>query len=56
LAPVFFIVTSVLMLALAFFERPSESFVAIATLRLGIPPYFLVIRRKKKQKIRPISF
>ncbi len=32
------------MLTLSFLERPVESLVAVATLLLGIPLYFLVFR------------
>jgi APA family basic amino acid/polyamine antiporter len=48
LAPVFFIVTSVLMLVFSFLERPIESLIAIATLLLGIPLYFLVFKRTRQ--------
>ncbi|MBE0664368.1 MAG: amino acid permease [Candidatus Aminicenantes bacterium] len=48
LTPIFFIMTSVLMLAFAFLERPRESLVAIVTLLLGIPLYFLFFKGKKK--------
>ena len=47
LTPIFFILTSSLMLVFSFLERPHESLVAIATLLLGIPLYFLVFRRKE---------
>ncbi|MFC1660824.1 APC family permease [Gemmatimonadota bacterium] len=39
--PVVFSVVSVLMLVLAYFERPVESSVALATVGLGLPFYFL---------------
>ena len=48
LAPVFFIMISVLTLVFAFFERPIESVIAMATLLLGIPLYFLVFKRTRQ--------
>ncbi|MBN2430741.1 MAG: amino acid permease [Acidobacteria bacterium] len=43
--PLFYIVTGVLILGLAFFERPLESGIAVLTVLVGIPVY-LVFRRK----------
>ncbi|HUU04269.1 MAG TPA: amino acid permease [Patescibacteria group bacterium] len=48
ITPIFFIMTSVLMLVFSFLERPHESLIAILTLLLGIPLYFLVFKGKKK--------
>ncbi len=48
LAAVFFIMTSVVMLVFAFLERPVESLIAIATLLLGIPLYFLAFKRTRQ--------
>ncbi len=50
LTPIFFIMTSVLMLMLSFLERPHESLVAILTLLLGIPLYYLVFREGQKKR------
>jgi APA family basic amino acid/polyamine antiporter len=47
--PIFFISTSVLMLVFSFLERPHESLIAILTLLLGIPLYFLVFRKKQNK-------
>jgi len=47
LTPIFFILTSVLMLFFSFLERPLEALIAIATLLLGIPPYFFLFRRQE---------
>jgi APA family basic amino acid/polyamine antiporter len=48
LTPVFFIMTSAAMLIFSFLERPGESLVAIITLLLGVPLYFLVFKRERK--------
>lgn len=42
--PLVFAVTSVLMLTLAYFERPIESSIAIVTVGVGVPFYFLFKR------------
>jgi len=47
LTPIFFILTSSLMLVFSFLERPYESLVAMVTVLIGIPLYFLVFRRKE---------
>jgi basic amino acid/polyamine antiporter, APA family len=51
LTPLFFILMSVLMLILAFLERPRESLVALATLALGIPVYFLFFSGRTKHSV-----
>ena len=48
--PLFFIMTSVLMLVFSFLERPHESLIAILTLLLGIPLYFLVFRKNQNSE------
>jgi APA family basic amino acid/polyamine antiporter len=47
-APLLFICVSLLILALAFFERPMESSIALATVGVGIPVYavFSKVRRR----------
>lgn len=47
LTPVFFIITSLLMLIFSFLQRPIESLVAISTLLLGVPLYFFFFRKKE---------
>jgi basic amino acid/polyamine antiporter, APA family len=47
LTPIFFILASSLMLIFSFLERPYESLVAIFTLLLGIPLYFLASRGQR---------
>lgn len=42
--PLVFAVTSVLMLALAYFERPMESSIAVVTVGVGVPFYFFFKR------------
>jgi APA family basic amino acid/polyamine antiporter len=44
-APLLYIVTGLLILGLAFFQRPLESCIAILTVLVGIPVY-LAFRRK----------
>ena len=44
-----------LMLIFSFLERPRESLVAIVTLLLGIPLYFLVFREEKMQTCRKLT-
>ncbi len=48
-APVFFILTNVVILVLAYFERPVESTIAIITALSGIPVFYWF---KKKKKFR----
>jgi len=45
-----YIVTGVSILVLAYFERPVESSIAIGTVLIGIPAYFLFTRKYKDQK------
>ncbi len=45
-----YIVTGVSILVLAFFERPVESSIAIATVLIGIPAYFLFKKKYKDQQ------
>lgn len=43
---IFFVVTGVVMLGLAYFERPAESTIAVLTALSGIPLYYWFKRRK----------
>lgn len=45
LVPILYVLSGLLMLTLAFFERPAESSIAIMTVLVGIPMY-LLFRRK----------
>ncbi len=45
-----FIVTGVCILVLAYFERPVESSIAIGTVLIGIPAYFIFKRKYLKQE------
>lgn len=45
-----FVVSGVCILVLAFFERPVESSIAIGTVLIGIPAYFIFKRKYKDQK------
>jgi APA family basic amino acid/polyamine antiporter len=47
LAPVIFLLASLAILFLAFFERPLESSIAIGMVLVGIPVFFLAAKRKK---------
>jgi len=47
LAPVLYILAGISILTLAFFQRPTESSIAIATVLVGIPVYWAF---KKKYK------
>ncbi len=47
LAPVLYILAGIAILILAFFQRPTESLIAIATVLIGIPVYWIF---KKKYK------
>ena len=49
LAPVLYIIAGISILTLAFFQRPTESSIAIATVLVGIPIY-LVFKKKYKNK------
>ncbi len=42
-----FIIAGVSILVLAFMERPTESLIAIATVLLGIPAYYLFLKRRR---------
>ncbi len=46
LSPVIFILAGIGMLLLSFLERPIESSIAILTVLLGLPAYYLFVRRK----------
>ncbi len=46
LIPIFFILVSISMLILAYFERPLESSIAIITVIAGIPAYLLFQKKK----------
>lgn len=50
-AHIIFILSSLLILILAYFERPIESSIAFATVVLGIPFFYLL---KRTKKVRPI--
>lgn len=45
-----YVVTGVCILVLAYFERPVESSIAIGTVLIGIPAYFIFKRKYKKQE------
>ncbi len=45
-----YVVTGVCILVLAYFERPVESSIAIGTVLIGIPAYFIFKRKYKDQK------
>jgi APA family basic amino acid/polyamine antiporter len=47
IAPILYILAGITILVLAFFQRPMESSIAIATVLVGIPVYFIF---KKKYK------
>ncbi|MFV0594051.1 MAG: APC family permease [Draconibacterium sp.] len=47
---IIFIVTGIVMLVLAFFQRPTESSIAILTVLSGIPVFYWFNARKKKGK------
>ncbi len=51
LAPVLYIIAGISILTLAFFQRPIESSIAIATVLIGIPVY-LVFKKKYKNRER----
>jgi APA family basic amino acid/polyamine antiporter len=44
--PVFFLISNVCIIVVAFLNRPVESIAAIATILIGIPLYYLVVNRK----------
>ena len=44
--PVFFLVSNVFIIVVAFLNRPVESIAAIATILAGFPLYYLVVKRK----------
>jgi len=46
--PIFFILSGVCILGLAYFERPVESTIAVLTVALGIPAYYFFKRKHKK--------
>ena len=48
LAPVVFLLASLAILFLAFFERPMESSIAIGMVLIGIPVFFLFAKNKRK--------
>jgi APA family basic amino acid/polyamine antiporter len=45
--PILYILSGVVMLVLSFMERPVESSIAIATILVGFPAYYLFGRQKK---------
>jgi len=45
LAPVLYIIAGIAILTLAFFQRPTESSIAIATVLVGIPVYWIFKRK-----------
>jgi len=47
ITPILFILTSVFMLVLSFMERPVESSIAILTILVGIPAYYLFGKSRK---------
>ena len=47
--PIFYLFSSLLIMIVAFFHRPVESIVAIITVLIGIPIYFLRIRTMSRQ-------
>ncbi len=49
-APLFYILTGVSILILAYFERPIESSIALFMLTLGIPVFFLFKKKRKRGK------
>jgi APA family basic amino acid/polyamine antiporter len=51
LPAVVFIVASILMLGLAYLERPVESSIAVATVLLGVP--FYVLMRRSRRRVAP---
>ncbi|HAX95825.1 MAG TPA: amino acid permease [Prolixibacteraceae bacterium] len=46
---IFFLTTSAGILTLSFIERPSESFIALITVLLGLPVYFYFREKSKKE-------
>ncbi len=46
--PAIYITVGVVILCLAFFERPLESSIALGTIAAGIPAYFIFIRKSKE--------
>ena len=46
--PAIYIIVGVVILCLAFFERPLESSIALGTIAAGIPAYFVFIRKNRK--------
>ena len=49
LAPVLYIIAGITILVLAFFQRPTESSIAIATVLIGIPVY-LIFKKKYRNE------
>jgi APA family basic amino acid/polyamine antiporter len=49
-APLFYILCGTIILILAYFERPVESSIAVLTVLVGIPVYFLLTRQKTLKK------
>ena len=46
--PIFFILSGVCILGLAYFERPVESTIAVLTVAIGIPAYYFFKRKRKE--------
>lgn len=46
-----YIMTGILILFLAFLERPAESSIAIATVAIGVPAYYIFKRQRKQDRI-----
>jgi APA family basic amino acid/polyamine antiporter len=59
IVPLFFIVTNILIMYFAFASRPLESLVAIATVMAGIPIYYLVSHKNRRDdslaEAKPLS-
>jgi APA family basic amino acid/polyamine antiporter len=53
LPPLLFAAASVVMLVLAFLERPMESSIAIATVVAGVPFYLLFRRSRRAGEAQP---
>ena len=46
-----YIMTGIFILFLAFLERPAESSIAIATVAIGVPAYYIFKRQRKQDRI-----
>ncbi len=52
LAPVLYIIAGITILVLAFFQRPTESSIAIATVLIGIPVYLIFKKKYRNEEQR----